>query len=544
MKEDIPQPAERPHSSGSDGIMTHAESTESIMDYPDGGLRAWLVVFGAWCAMIPSMGLLNSLAVLQAWLGGHELQGMPESSTGWIFSGYAFFLFFCGAQIGPVFDAHDMRLLIIPGAVGIVLALVLMSLSSEFYQFFLSFSVLGGISSSLLYNPAVSAIGHWFHKKRGLATGLACTAGGVGGVWMPLVILYLAPRIGFGWSIRVIALMCAIHGAAACCLLTKRLKPEKSRGSSIDLKALKDIDYAAVALGLVLVEFAVFIPITYICSYGIHSGFGYLDAYMLNPLLNVGAVPGRFLPNYVADRFGVMNTMCTITFCCMASIFGLWLTANGSRTMTTAFAIIYGFWSGASNICQPSRNARVMFLSNRAPAKPLPRFQTNTPLDSTFDKDIRDVHLIYDYDAEDENGNPEKWRYEMWFFSEDRVVYAIHGGPMAGRINYQAATYQCIRPGELWQVNWLEETGTVCSLVYDIPNQKISTLISFSRGHWENPQAAHGDKRNPGDLARWRVLARFGHQSDRLMLSEQADIVEKFKGKGNLVPISEDAITF
>ncbi|EQB48216.1 hypothetical protein CGLO_12566 [Colletotrichum gloeosporioides Cg-14] len=348
MKEDIPQPAERPHSSGSDGIMTHAEGTESITDYPDGGLRAWLVVFGAWCAMVPSMGLLNSLAVLQAWLGEHELQGMPESSSGWIFSGYAFFLFFCGAQIGPVFDAHDMRTLIVPGAVGIVLALVFMSLSSEFYQFFLSFSVLGGISSSLLYNPAVTAIGHWFHKKRGLATGLACTAGGVGGVWMPLVILYLAPRIGFGWSIRVIALICAIHGVAACCLLTKRLKPEKSRGSSIDLKALKDIDYAAVALGLVLVEFAVFIPITYICSYGIHSGFGYLDAYMLNPLLNVGAVPGRFLPNYVADRFGVMNTMCTITFCCMASIFGLWLTANGSRAMTTAFAIIYGFWSGAS----------------------------------------------------------------------------------------------------------------------------------------------------------------------------------------------------
>jgi len=30
-----------------------------------------------------------------------------------------------------------------------------------------------------------------------------------------------------------------------------------------------------------------------------------------------------------------------------------------------------------------------------------------------FDKDIRDLHLIYDYDAKDSNGNPEKWRYEM-----------------------------------------------------------------------------------------------------------------------------------
>lgn len=87
---------------------------------------------------------------------------------------------------------------------------------------------------------------------------------------------------------------------------------------------------------------------------------------------------------------------------------------------------------------------------------PLPEFLTNTPLHPSFDRDIRDTHLIYDYDAQDANGNPEKWRYEMWFFSEDRINYAIHGGPMAGRINYQTCQYQCIRPGELWQCSWLE----------------------------------------------------------------------------------------
>jgi hypothetical protein len=31
-----------------------------------------------------------------------------------------------------------------------------------------------------------------------------------------------------------------------------------------------------------------------------------------------------------------------------------------------------------------------------------------------FDKDIRDVHLIYDYDAKSPEGKPEKWRYEMF----------------------------------------------------------------------------------------------------------------------------------
>lgn len=116
---------------------------------------------------------------------------------------------------------------------------------------------------------------------------------------------------------------------------------------------------------------------------------------------------------------------------------------------------------------------------------------------------------------------PEKWRYEMWFFSEKRIVYAIHGGPMKGRLNYQTCSWQCIRPGELWQCNWLEETGTICSLVYDIPNRSITTLLGFSKGHWEQAEAAHGDKRNPEDFTRWRKLAEVGKQSDRFMLQSR-----------------------
>ncbi|KAH8654077.1 Calycin-like protein [Tricladium varicosporioides] len=176
---------------------------------------------------------------------------------------------------------------------------------------------------------------------------------------------------------------------------------------------------------------------------------------------------------------------------------------------------------------------------------PVPTHATTDPaVLSQFDRDIRDVHLIYNYNAKDKDGNPEKWKYEMWFFSEMRIVYAIHGGPMAGRVNYQTASYQCIRPGELWQCNWLEETGTVCSLVFDIAQQKISTLIAFSQGHWEHAEAAHGDKRNPADFKRWRELAEIGRQTDRFLLNEQADILEMFRGKGGLMPIegSEDTL--
>ena len=84
-----------------------------------------------------------------------------------------------------------------------------------------------------------------------------------------------------------------------------------------------------------------------------------------------------------------------------------------------------------------------------APGDNLPDQLTNTILDPSFDNDMLDTHLVYDYDAQDSEGNPMKWRYEMWIYASDRIAYNIHSGPMAGRKNYQRATFQCIRPGEL-----------------------------------------------------------------------------------------------
>lgn len=353
------------------------------VEYPEGGTEAWLVVFGAWCAMVSSMGLLNTLAVLQAWVLEHDLSGMSESTVGWIFGAYGFFLYFCGAQVGesrsssnainhvllnaskgPIFDAHDIKLLIIPGSIGMVASMIFLSLSKgmvfglcapaladfsqEFYQFFLSFGVLGGISASLLFNPSLAAIGHWFSKRRAFATGIACTAGGTGGIVFPLIILYLAPRIGFPWAIRVISLTCTISGILACCFLRKRLPPNKKAGSSIDLKALSDYKYATTTLAIFLIEFAVFIPYTYISSYALHHGFKPKQAYLLNTLLSVGGIPGRALPGYVADRFGIFNTMCVTAVTCATLILALWYTAGGDQAMTISFTMLFGFWSGAA----------------------------------------------------------------------------------------------------------------------------------------------------------------------------------------------------
>ncbi len=83
----------------------------------------------------------------------------------------------------------------------------------------------------------------------------------------------------------------------------------------------------------------------------------------------------------------------------------------------------------------------------------------------------------------------------------------------------------------------------MCSLVFDIPRQKITTMLGFSKGHWEKAEDAHGDKRNPEDLGRWRVLAKIAIQTDRVLLSKQADIVEDFRGPGNLKAVDNSLPT-
>ncbi|KAG8355322.1 hypothetical protein FVEN_g6739 [Fusarium venenatum] len=312
--------------------------------YPDGGFQAWLVVFGAWCAMFSSMGLLNTLAVLHAWVTENQLHGMAESTTAWIFSCYGFLLYFCGAQIGPLFDAYDIKVLIIPGSIGIVTSTILLSFSTEFYQFLLSLGILGGISASLLFYPAVSTISHWFLRKRSLATGIC----------FPLIILYAAPSIGFPWAIRIVSLICVVSSMIACCLLRKRLPPNKEGGGAIDLKAFRDPKYAVITIAILITEFSLFIPYTYISSYGISKGMSLRSALMLNVLLSVGAIPGRALPGYFADRYGVLNVMVVTTSACRVLILGLWLPIRSeNEAAINAFTTLFGFWSGAAIALAP-----------------------------------------------------------------------------------------------------------------------------------------------------------------------------------------------
>jgi hypothetical protein len=92
-----PIPAE---TGGLEGTTPTDNEKNDDQSFPDGGWRAWSVVLGSWCLMVPSFGLLNTIGVFQTYLAEHQLKDFSTFSIGWIFSLYAFFIYFGSVQIG------------------------------------------------------------------------------------------------------------------------------------------------------------------------------------------------------------------------------------------------------------------------------------------------------------------------------------------------------------------------------------------------------------------------------------------------------------
>lgn len=333
---------------------TTSPSNVSLCDvrcdtYPEGGLTGWLCVFGSFMGLVPSLGLVNSLGSLQAYLETHQLREYDPGTIGWIFSLYTFLTFFCGIQIGPIFDARGPRALIFLGSALIVATMMTLGSCTEYWHFVLCFGVCGGIGASLVFTPAIAAVGHFFLQKRGIATGIAAGGGAIGGIMIPLVLENLLDKIDLVWTTRAIALIFLLSLGVACILTRSRLptKPASKKNILPDLRILHDLSFCLTALAVFFVEWGLFIPIAYISSYALAHGVSPKLSYQLLAIMNAGSFFGRVLPGYLADRMGSFNVLIiTVTFCLLSNIC-LWLPASGNVPMLVLYSCAFGFFSGS-----------------------------------------------------------------------------------------------------------------------------------------------------------------------------------------------------
>ncbi|KAF2196345.1 MFS general substrate transporter [Delitschia confertaspora ATCC 74209] len=337
-----------------------SEFSEDETSYPEGGLQAWLVVLGSFCASVVAFGMMNTVGVFQSYLGENQLKEYNESTIGWIFSVYVFLAFFCGIQIGPIFDAKGPRMLILAGSILTCASMLLLGLCTQYWHFMLCFGILGGIGSSLLFTPAFAAVGHFFLAKRGNATGIAAAGGSLGGIIYPLMLQSLLPKVGFGWATRIVGFVFVFCCVIANLLIRSRLPPKPGQSIMPDPKIFRDPGFAWLTAGAYFMEWALFTPITYLPSFAIASGaMDSTFAYQLVAYMNAGSCIGRWAPGYVADKLGRFNSMIATLAMCTATTATLWMPASILEPTTPAqattikalavtYAVIFGFASGSN----------------------------------------------------------------------------------------------------------------------------------------------------------------------------------------------------
>lgn len=233
----------------------------------------------------------------------------------------------------------------------------------------MAFSILTGTGTSLLFTPPVGCVAHWFHERRGLATGIAWIGSGIGGVIFPLMIQSLLPQVGWAWSLRAFGLILFVLCITSVALCRSRLPPRAGhkttwRDTIPSARIFLDGTGAMglTTAGAVLTDLAYFIPVTYVPSYYIARQ--HLDsdaaltgtasfAYQLLAILNGSSCVGRLLAGYVSDRLGRYNTMIISLFFCAVSVFCFWLPDILIRDLSNSgllivFVMMFGCVSGSN----------------------------------------------------------------------------------------------------------------------------------------------------------------------------------------------------
>ncbi|KAM7222516.1 putative major facilitator superfamily transporter protein [Rhypophila decipiens] len=312
---------------------------------PDGGLQAWLQVLGSTIILVLTWGLINTFGVYQEYYESTLLPSSSSSQISWIGSVQASFLFLVGVISGPLFDAGYFRHLLWAGIFLVVFGQFMTSLCSVYWQVLLAQGFCIGAGMGFLFLPSTAIVSQYFHKRRALAIGIASAGSPVAGIVFPIIFSRLEPKIGFGWTTRVIAFILLGISVIPLVFMKTRLPVSGKKRALFDPTAVRDAPLVLFTLGGFFAFLALYVPFFYITVFATSHEISTPDfAPYLVTIMNAGSIIGRLGPNALADRWGSLNVMLVCTVVSAVLAFG-WMGIE-NQAGSIVFALLYGASSG------------------------------------------------------------------------------------------------------------------------------------------------------------------------------------------------------
>ncbi|KAF2819003.1 MFS general substrate transporter [Ophiobolus disseminans] len=320
-------------------------------DFPEGGLRAWLVVAAAWFLLLPSFGFMVSIGTLQDYWAQHQLSHMSARDIGWIPSVFVYLSLALGIWVGPLFDRYGPRWITLGGSIGLLLMVFLLAECETFWQMILCCGILGGVSGAALTTTSLAVVAHWFKERRGLTQGIAMMGSSGGGLMIPLILRTTFPKYGYKWSLRILGflfLVCLLFGNI---LIKARIPPTAAakKKAIISLSIYSDLRLSLFTVSVFGFEIVLFGALGILPTYAtLSTNFPPETSFYLISVLNGVSCLGRLLPGYVADKIGRFNTLFIMIVFTLVVMLALWLPfGTTSLAILYCFAALFGFGTGS-----------------------------------------------------------------------------------------------------------------------------------------------------------------------------------------------------
>ncbi|CVL06681.1 related to monocarboxylate transporter [Fusarium mangiferae] len=333
------------------GLFRYWKPSTTNQPPPDGGLTAWLQVLGSFLINLNNFGLANSFGVFQTYYETTLLRQHSSSAISWIGTLQVSLILIIGVFSGPLFDQGYFYPILVVSSLMLTFALMMLSLSTQYYQVMLTWGVLGGICTGLLYIPSVAMIPLYFTTRRGLALGCATAGGSFGGIIYPIVVRRLLDSGGFGWACRTIGFITFFTLTIAAILIKPSTQAVKKPTRQLfDKSIIKDKAFIFFTLASFFIWLGFLVPYILTPSFGLlgldHPVSEDLSYYMLS-VLNAAQALGRILPAAIVDK-KILGAESILMFNVMVSgVLALCWIAVHNLGGFTVFLILYGFFSGA-----------------------------------------------------------------------------------------------------------------------------------------------------------------------------------------------------
>ncbi|KAI5859788.1 MFS general substrate transporter [Durotheca rogersii] len=331
-------------------------------DFPDGGLEAWLVVAGGFCALFSTFGLVNCVGVFVRFYVRGPLAEYSPSTITWITSVQIFMMTGLNAIMGRLFDSYGPRYLLIIGTLVFIFGLMMLSLSTEYYQIILSQGIVSAVGMSAVFNAAMNSVLGWFFRRRAAALGIVVAGSSLGGTVLPIMMEHLIRDVGFPWTVRAVAFLLLALCTFACLTVKTRLPPRTRPFVLAEyLRPLREPTFLALTVAGFFAFWGIFLPFNYIQLQAEQQNINPVIVPYLIPILNAVSIVGRIVPGFLGDRFGRFNMMIVISGLSAVITLGLWVPGR-SMAATVTYGAVFGFSSGGFISLMPALVAQISDL--------------------------------------------------------------------------------------------------------------------------------------------------------------------------------------